>query len=76
MCFDKLGTNGGSGGFDIDVGTGGKAMIDNLALGITHGLMLLAAFMLLKRSDLDREGRRKAKRSASHPPVEREPPVA
>jgi len=31
-------------------------MIDNLALGLTHGLMLLAAWRLLSRPDLDREG--------------------
>ena len=31
-------------------------MIDNLALGLSHGLMLLAALLLLKRPDLDREG--------------------
>ncbi|MBB5711518.1 hypothetical protein [Sphingomonas xinjiangensis] len=30
-------------------------MIDNLSLGITHGLMLLAAFLLLRRPDLDQE---------------------
>lgn len=30
-------------------------MIDNFALGIAHGLMLLAAFLLLRRDDLDRE---------------------
>jgi len=30
-------------------------MIDNLALGLTHGLMMLAAFLLLKRRDLDSE---------------------
>ena len=28
-------------------------MIDNLALAISHGLMLLAAWLLLKRADLD-----------------------
>ena len=28
-------------------------MIDNLALAISHGLMLLAAWLLLKRPDLD-----------------------
>ena len=28
-------------------------MIDNFALGLTHGLMLLAAWRLLSRSDLD-----------------------
>jgi hypothetical protein len=30
-------------------------MIDNLSLAITHGLMLLAAWLLLKRPDLDSE---------------------
>ena len=30
-------------------------MIDNFALGLTHGLMMLAAFLLLRRPDLDRE---------------------
>jgi hypothetical protein len=28
-------------------------MIDNFALGLTHGLMLLAAWRLLRRADLD-----------------------
>ena len=30
-------------------------MIDNLSLALSHGLMLLAAFLLLRRDDLDRE---------------------
>ncbi|UYY59805.1 hypothetical protein [Sphingomonas sp. S2-65] len=30
-------------------------MIDNLSLGLSHGLMLLAAFLLLRRPDLDEE---------------------
>jgi hypothetical protein len=30
-------------------------MIDNFALGLTHALMMLAAFILLKRRDLDDE---------------------
>ncbi|WP_167693131.1 hypothetical protein [Sphingomonas azotifigens] len=30
-------------------------MIDNLSLALTHGLMLLAAFLLVRRPDLDRE---------------------
>ncbi|MEG3088752.1 hypothetical protein [Sphingomonas sp. PB4P5] len=30
-------------------------MIDNLALAISHGLMLLAAWILLRRPDLDEE---------------------
>ena len=31
-------------------------MIDTLALALTHGLMLLAAWRLLPRRDLDHEG--------------------
>ena len=31
-------------------------MIDNFALGLTHGLMLLAAWRLLSRPDLDEDG--------------------
>lgn len=30
-------------------------MIDNFSLGLTHALMLLAAFVLLRRRDLDDE---------------------
>lgn len=30
-------------------------MIDNFALGLAHGLMLLAAIMLLRRPALDKE---------------------
>jgi len=30
-------------------------MIDNLSLAISHGTMLLAAFLLLRRPDLDHE---------------------
>lgn len=30
-------------------------MIDNFAIGLTHGLMLLIAVLLLRRPDLDRE---------------------
>jgi hypothetical protein len=30
-------------------------MIDNFALGLCHGLMLLAAILLLRRPELDRE---------------------
>jgi hypothetical protein len=32
-------------------------MIDNLSLAISHGLMLLAAFLLMRRPDLDDESR-------------------
>lgn len=34
-------------------------MIDNLALAISHGLMLLAAWLLLRRPDLDDESKTK-----------------
>ena len=30
-------------------------MIDNFALAISHGLMMLAVWLLLRRPDLDRE---------------------
>ena len=30
-------------------------MIDNFALGLAHGLMMLAAILLLRRPDLDHE---------------------
>ena len=30
-------------------------MIDNFALGLSHGLMMLAAFLLMRRPDLDKE---------------------
>ena len=30
-------------------------MIDNFSLALTHGLMILAAWYLLKRDDFDRE---------------------
>ncbi len=38
-------------------------MIDNLALAISHGLIALTVWVLLRRPDLDREG----------PPPERKP---
>ncbi|SEN18632.1 hypothetical protein SAMN05192583_2173 [Sphingomonas gellani] len=31
-------------------------MIDNLTILLTHGLMLIAAWRVLRRPDLDREG--------------------
>ena len=30
-------------------------MIDNFSLAVTHGLMLIAAVLLLRRADLDQE---------------------
>ncbi|WP_374126890.1 hypothetical protein [Sphingomonas sp. 28-62-11] len=32
-----------------------RGMIDNFALLLSHGLMILAALLLLRRPDLDRE---------------------
>lgn len=32
-------------------------MIDNFALGLSHGLLLLAAWLLMRRDDLDVEPR-------------------
>jgi hypothetical protein len=43
-----LDTNGLWAGF-------GDAMIDNFALALSHGLLLLAAWRLFRRPDLDRE---------------------
>lgn len=31
-------------------------MIDNFALALSHGLLMLTAFLLSRRPDLDREG--------------------
>ena len=36
-------------------GQGAKNMIDNLALAISHGLLMLTAWLLMRRPDLDRE---------------------
>ncbi len=36
-------------------------MIDNFSLALTHGLMLLAAVLLLRRPDLDSEAPPEAK---------------
>jgi hypothetical protein len=50
-------------------------MIDNFSVLLTHGLMLLAAWRLLRRPDLDREGEtpfarfgRRGGRDAGTPP--------
>ena len=45
-------------------------MIDYFALGLTHALMALAAWRLMTRADLDREGEPKAGR---RPKPEAEP---
>ncbi len=37
-------------------------MIDNFALGLTHGLMLLAVWRLMSRNDLDQDGGTSARR--------------
>lgn len=43
-------------------------MIDNFSLALTHGLMALAAWYLLRRDDLDREP---SPRDAVEPPKRR-----
>ena len=40
-------------------------MIDNFALGLSHGLLLLVAWRLLSRPDLDDDG------ASAPPPAER-----
>jgi len=51
-------------------------MIDNFSLAITHGLMLLAAFLLLRRPDLDREGEEPPQGRARRTKRHRGPPDA
>jgi hypothetical protein len=51
LC-DSAGTAGGKAPRDK---AGAKGMIDNFALAVSHGLMLLAVWILLRRPDLDRE---------------------
>ncbi|MEP9402666.1 hypothetical protein [Sphingomonas sp. VNH70] len=44
-------------------------MIDNFSLGLTHLLLLVAAWRLLSRDDLDHEGpRRMLRRKPKDPP--------
>jgi hypothetical protein len=42
-------------------------MIDNFSLGLSHGLMLLAAWLLLRRPDLDREASEGEREHADRP---------
>ena len=44
-------------------------MIDNFALALSHGLMLLGAWLLLKRPDLDDDSKRPD--APEQPPVDR-----
>jgi hypothetical protein len=46
-------------------------MIDNFAIGLTHGLMMLAAIFLLLRRDLDKEAPPESTSDSSEPEVER-----
>jgi hypothetical protein len=39
-------------------------MIDSFALGVSHGLLLLTAWLLMRRPDLDREGAARPSRFA------------
>jgi hypothetical protein len=52
-------------------------LIDDLAIGITHLLLVIAIIRLLARTDLDREPQRKAEaESPSSPPPPGAPPQA
>jgi hypothetical protein len=42
-------------------------MIDNFGLGLTHVLMLIAAWRLLRRPDLDQEGAPAPRRFGQRP---------
>lgn len=42
-------------------------MIDLFSLGLSHGLMMLAAWRLLTRDDLDRDDAPVGKREATQP---------
>jgi hypothetical protein len=46
-------------------------MIDNFAIGLTHGLMMLAAIILMFRRDLDKEAPPESTADSSEPEVER-----
>ena len=46
-------------------------MIDNFAIGLTHGLMMLAAIILLFRRDLDKEPPPESTADIALPDVER-----
>jgi hypothetical protein len=46
-------------------------MIDNFAIGLTHGLMMLAAIILLFRRDLDKEAPPESTSDSLEPEVER-----
>ena len=48
-------------------------MIDNFALGISHGLLLLTAWLLLRRPDLDREDAAPPSRFGRRAPARRGP---
>ena len=48
---------------------GARAMIDNFALALSHGLIILAAWRLLSRPDLDTEDPAAPPRSSRDTPV-------
>ena len=51
-------------------------MIDNFALALSHGLMLLAAWRLLSRADLDDDAADSSPRKGWFASLRREPPGA
>jgi hypothetical protein len=46
-------------------------MIDNFALALSHGLLLLAAWRLLSRNDLDEDGAEGGENSPKRPFLKR-----
>ncbi|MBW4331689.1 hypothetical protein KY084_12495 [Stakelama sp. CBK3Z-3] len=55
-CLDSVGdARGTPRSVRNHQGEARKTMIDNFSLGLTHGLLMLAAWLLLRRDDLDSE---------------------
>jgi hypothetical protein len=46
-------------------------MIDNFAIGLTHGLMMIAAILLLFRRDLDKEAPPASTAETTDPAIDR-----
>ncbi|WP_139198074.1 hypothetical protein [Sphingomonas gellani] len=55
-CHARLNAASTAPPYGVGHGPAGSAMIDNLTILLTHGLMLIAAWRVLRRPDLDREG--------------------
>ena len=51
---------------DAGLEDAGRRMIDNFAIAVTHGLMLIIAWRLLSRPDLDDDAARPGDRNSWH----------